>query len=67
MRYLMKTIIALLLLSGYILNMYFLTVDPKIRDYQWINKVGIIVAPLGSIMGWVYELDTNTISKKYTK
>ena len=57
MRSLTKGILVLAILAGYILNMYFLTADPKMRDYQWVNKVGIIVVPLGAVMGGVYGLD----------
>ena len=59
----MKLIWVTLLLIGYIFNMYFLTVDKDIRDYQWINKVGIVIVPLGSVMGYVYFLDKNVSIK----
>jgi len=57
MKYLYKTFIIGLIFIGYVFNIYFLTVDPKIRDYQWVNKVGIVIIPLGSVMGLVYALD----------
>ncbi len=57
MKSLINGIIASVLIIGYIGNMYFLTADPETRPYQWINKVGIVVIPLGSIMGLVYIAD----------
>lgn len=60
----MKAIIVIFLMVGYVLNMYFLTVDPKTRDYQWVNKVGIVIVPLGSVMGYVYVLDKNISIKE---
>lgn len=37
--------------------MYYLTVDENIRKHQWINKVGIVIVQLGSVMGFVYIID----------
>jgi len=51
------------IIVGYVMNMYFLTVDPTTRKYQWLNKVGVIVIPLGSIMGLVYTIDNKCILK----
>jgi len=62
-----KTIIVLAILIGYISNMYFLTVDPNTRKYQWVNKVGIIIIPLGAVMGWVYIIDNNKCITKCIK
>jgi len=61
----MKYLVLVILAIGYIFNMYFLTVDPKIRDYQWVNKVGIVVVPLGVAMGYVYALDTFVKESKW--
>ena len=59
----MKSIFLVLLAIGYVFNMYFLTVDKDIRPYQWVNKVGIVVVPLGSVMGYVYYMDkSNTLA-----
>ena len=64
MKYLYKTFIIGLIFIGYVFNIYFLTVDPKIRDYQWVNKVGIVAVPLGAVMGLVYALDNiNCVSQ----
>lgn len=60
----MKFIWISLLFIGYIFNMYFLTVDKNIRDYQWVNKVGIVLVPLGSVMGYIYILDKNVSIKE---
>lgn len=46
---------------GYIFNMYFLVLDEEIRPYQWVNKVGIVIIPLGSVMGYVYYIDKSNI------
>jgi cytochrome c oxidase assembly factor CtaG len=63
MKYLYKIIIISFLIIGYVFNIYFLTVDPKIRDYQWVNKVGVLIIPLGSVMGLVYALDKSQYLK----
>jgi len=63
----MKTLITLAILIGYIFNMYFLTVDLEVREHQWVNKVGVVLFPLGSIMGYVYILDKHILIKKEFK
>ena len=55
----MKTILLVLAIVGYIFNMYYLTSDKNIREYQWINKIGIVIIPVGSVMGFVYIIDNN--------
>lgn len=50
-------LIFIILLIGYVFNIYYLVNDPKIRNYQIINKVGIVIIPLGSVMGYVYIID----------
>ena len=55
----MKYLATILIIVGYIFNMYFLTVDEQTRNYQWVNKVGIVIIPLGSVMGYVYIIDKN--------
>lgn len=64
MKYIARLIIAMFLLIGYIFNMDYLTTDNEIRDYQWINKVGVVLVPIGSIMGYVYAIDTYKECKK---
>ena len=55
------------IIVGYVMNMYFLTVDPTTRKYQWLNKVGIVIIPLGSVMGLVYTVDVNKCILKCIK
>ncbi len=57
MKYLFTILFVSLIFTGYTLNMYYLTVDENIRKHQWINKVGIVIVPLGSVMGFVYIID----------
>ena len=57
----MKSIFLILLMIGYVFNMYFLVLDEEIRPYQWVNKVGIVIVPLGSVMGYVYYIDKSNI------
>jgi len=57
----MKSIYLVILMLGYIFNMYFLVLDEEIRPYQWVNKVGIVIIPLGSVMGYVYYIDKSNI------
>lgn len=64
MKYFLKLIVLGVILAGYVFNMYFLTVDPKMRHYQWVNKVGIVIVPLGSLMGYVYILDKSKLIKE---
>ena len=47
--------------------MYFLTTDLEVRNYQWVNKVGVVLFPLGAVMGHVYILDKHIIVKKEFK
>lgn len=67
MKLLIKLIFLILILGGYIFNMYFLTVDKDTRPYQWVNKVGIVIIPLGSVMGYVYYIDKNGMLKNNDK
>jgi len=60
----MKYVLAFFITVGYISNMYFLTVDDSVRKYQWINKTGVIIIPLGSVMGYVYIADKNISIKE---
>ena len=64
MKHLTNGLVLIFLLVGYVFNMYFLTTDKNTRDYQWVNKVGIIAAPLGSVMGYVYMMDKNITIKE---
>jgi len=57
MKHVYKIVVYLFLTLGYVFNMYYLTVDNDIRRYQWLNKVGVVIVPLGSVMGGVYALD----------
>ena len=57
MKYLFTILFVSLIFTGYTLNMYYLTVDENIRKHHWINKVGIVIVPLGSVMGFVYIID----------
>ncbi len=56
--------VGMLVIIGYIINIYFLTTIPEHRNYQWINKVGVVIIPVGSVMGWVYFIDKNNIMEK---
>ncbi len=53
----MKMLFLILLIGGYVINMYFLTVDKETRDYQVVNKIGVVLIPLGAVMGYVYIFD----------
>lgn len=57
MRALVKFLFFFIFWLGYVFNFYYLVADPVIKDYGFFNKVGIVVVPLGSIMGYVYFID----------
>lgn len=59
MKNLAIAILFITIFVGYTINILFLTTDKNYRDYQAINKVGVVVIPLGSIMGYVYLMDKN--------
>lgn len=57
MKYCTRMIFLFVLGVGYTFNLYFLTADPEVRQYQWINKVGVVIPHLGAVMGYVYVID----------
>ena len=52
-----KQFVVLLLVVGYILNIYYLTIDEKVREFNIFHKIGVIILPIGGVMGLVYYLD----------
>jgi len=59
-----KQLIVLLLVIGYILNIYYLTIDEKVREFNIFHKIGIVIIPIGGVMGLVYYLDEYNVLRK---
>ena len=56
--------VALILIIGYIFNMHNIAVDTKERPYDFFAGAGVIIIPLGSILGGVYALEIYNLVPK---